>query len=246
MTFDRNAILGILDQCSQAFTFPMLDNGYVYLAATRLSLFRSDIDWGMVIEVFGFSPRSGLPDTSIYTFASKLHNRNTPEQYVNYAAYEKYLRNNPHNEFNTVFPVEEGPWQDDENVEIVSPNAKQVFIRGNSVEIPSVQEYERHGIILEEPPNVQVFELCRYLADVSRDNVLARPEERRISVLPEMQQILQLEEWTHPDVCGEEFPSKCSSFQQLAEVLVTGHAGLYKPDAPPNTHWRNWPEGGTL
>jgi hypothetical protein len=48
-------ILRILDSCCDAYTFPMLDNGYVYLAATRLSLFRSPRDWAMVIEVFGFS-----------------------------------------------------------------------------------------------------------------------------------------------------------------------------------------------
>lgn len=48
-------ILAVLDRCCDACTFPMLDNGYVYLAATRLSLFRSKADWAMVIEVFGFS-----------------------------------------------------------------------------------------------------------------------------------------------------------------------------------------------
>ena len=75
MQFAADQILAILDRCCDSFTFPMLDNGYVYLAATRLSLYRSVSDWAMVIEVFGFSPRAGLPDTSILTFASRLHNR---------------------------------------------------------------------------------------------------------------------------------------------------------------------------
>jgi len=93
-----DAILAILDDCCDAFTFPMLDNGYVYLAATRLSVFRSDNDWALVIEVFGFSPRAGLPDTHIHTFASHLHNRDTTARYVSAEAYENYLRNNPNNE----------------------------------------------------------------------------------------------------------------------------------------------------
>jgi hypothetical protein len=42
---DSAAILRILDDASRAFAFPCLDNGYVYLAATRLSLFRSPDDW---------------------------------------------------------------------------------------------------------------------------------------------------------------------------------------------------------
>lgn len=72
MTAKASDILQMLDICCDAFSFPMLDNGYVYLAATRLSLHRSDEDWAMVIEVFGFSPRAGLPDTFIHTFASRL------------------------------------------------------------------------------------------------------------------------------------------------------------------------------
>lgn len=63
----------------------MLDNGYVYLAATRLSLYRSATDWAIAIEVFGFSPRAGLPDTHI----SRPHDRNTPEKYNSQLAYER-------------------------------------------------------------------------------------------------------------------------------------------------------------
>ena len=37
-------ILQVFDGCCESYTFPMLDNGYVYLAATRLSLHRSPSD----------------------------------------------------------------------------------------------------------------------------------------------------------------------------------------------------------
>jgi hypothetical protein len=70
----------------------MLDDGYVYLAATRLSLYRSADDCAMVIEVFGFSPRSGLPDTPICTFASTPRDRHSPERYVNRKASNTYWR----------------------------------------------------------------------------------------------------------------------------------------------------------
>jgi len=93
MPFEADHILSVLDRCCDAFTFPMLDNGYVYLAATRLSLYRTPADWAMVIEVFGFSPRSGLPDTHIHTFASALYDRDAPEKYVNREAFDRYLAN---------------------------------------------------------------------------------------------------------------------------------------------------------
>ncbi len=108
MPLDPKAILSILDRCCNAYKFPMLDNGYVYLAATRLSLYRSANDWAMVIEVFGFSPRTGSPDTCIHTFASLLHDRNRSDQYINRHAYELYLVNNPNNESRFVFPVAKG------------------------------------------------------------------------------------------------------------------------------------------
>jgi hypothetical protein len=223
----------------------MLDNGYVYLAATRLSLHRSASDWAMVIEVFGFSPRAGLPDTHIYTFASRLHDRDPPEQYKDREAYENYLAKSPHNESRFVHPVEEGDWDGDD--EMIAKKAKEVRVRGRSIRLPRIAEYAKHDIALEEPPRVRVFELCRYLAAVAREDVLASPKERAVSVRPDMTQILQLEEWFHPNVVEDtDRPSGSPTFQQLARVLETGDVGVYQPLTPPNTHWRNWPEGGSL
>jgi hypothetical protein len=62
-----------------------------------------------------------------------------------------------------------------------------------------------------------------------------------------MTKLLQLEEWTHPNVVDEdERPSGSKTFQQLAKVLATGEVKHYRPKEKPNTHWRNWPEGGRL
>jgi hypothetical protein len=244
---ETDHILSVLDRCCDQFTFPMLDNGYVYLAATRLSLFRTAADWAMVTEVFGFSPRSGLPDTHIHTFASRLHNRDLPDAYVTRDAYERYLANNPNNESRFVSPISEGDWQDDQTCEIVADGAREFIVRGQRQPVPPADEYGQRGIRLENPPQVQVFELCRYVADVARESVLATPEERRISVLPDMTQVLQLEEWHHPNVVDDDDrPSGSETFQQLSQVLATGNLALYRPSRPPNTHWRNWPDGGLL
>lgn len=113
--------------------------------------------------------------------------------------------------------------------------------------VPRQREYAHHGIELEDPPQVRVFELCRYLAAVCRDDVLATRAERRISVRPEMAQLLQLEEWNQPNVVDDaERPSGSPTFRQLARVLERGDASLYQPSSPANTHWSNWPDGGSL
>jgi hypothetical protein len=82
MPNDPAFILSVLDQCAEKMDFPMLDNGYVYLAASRLSLHYSGVDWAMVIEIFGYSPRGSVPDLQIYTIPSRLHERNAPSSYV--------------------------------------------------------------------------------------------------------------------------------------------------------------------
>jgi len=247
MMMNERDILSILDHCCEAFTFPMLDNGYVYLAATRLSLFRSEADWAMVIEVFGFSPRSGLPDIHIHTFASTLYSRDSPERYATREAYDRYLANHPNNESRFAYPIEAGDWQDEQNAEIVAEDAREILVRGEQRPIPPVGEYADCGINLENPRRVRVFELCRFLANTARNSVLATAPEKRVSVVPGMAQILQLEEWHHPNVVDAgNRPSGSETFQQLAQVLTTGDIKRYCPTQSPNTHWRNWPEGGTL
>jgi hypothetical protein len=237
-------ILSILDGCADRVTFPMLDNGYVYLAASRLSLFRSAEDWAMTIEIFGVSPRAGVPDTHIYTFGSSLDHRNAPENFVNRDAYENYLRNNPNNESRFVFPVDEGDWIDGETV---SKKASIIAVRRQTLPLPSRDEYQVHGIDLESDTEIHVFELCRYLAAIERRELLATPEELRTNVPAESNMILQLDEWNHPDVADDSNrPSGSETFQQLADVLVTGNINRYQPTLAPNTHWRNWPDGGTL
>ena len=239
-------ILNILDRCAEAYTFPMLDNGYVYLAATRLTLFRSDDDWALTTEVFGFSPRSGLPDTNIGTFASTLTHRRSASDFVSTDAHQDYLANNPHNESAFAYPIDEGDWIDSEDGEQVASNAKEVVIRGQHVDLPRAKDFPEFGISLEDPPNVAVFELCRALAVSHRGRLLATEAELRQHLLPEMRELLHLDEWHHPDLVNDERPSGTAAFQQLAEVLVTGDAARYTPSEAPNTHWSNWPDGGTL
>src|SRR4051794_25066408 len=153
-------ILDVLDTNAKVFTFPMLDNGYVYLAATRLSLHRSAEDWAMVIELFGHSPRAQVPDVHVHTFASRLHHRDPTSAYATRALYENYLTQHPHDEHRYFFPIADGPWID---VEDVAECATSIVLRGEEVAIPPLAAYADHGIELKRPPRVAVFELCRYL-----------------------------------------------------------------------------------
>ncbi len=242
---DEAAILRVLDAGCRAHVFPMLDNGYVYLAATRLSLHRSAADWALVFEIFGHSPRGLAPDLGIWSFGSRLVGRKTPDDYVNEEAYRTYRRVHAHDDAEFFFPVD-GDWQDPDEAEMVALDADVVTVRGKDIPIPGRDSFALHGIELVEPDRMRAFEVCRYLADIERDLVLATPEERRTHVPPELEEILVLDEWHHPDTVTGEVASQTASFRSIARVLATGDVDAYDASEPGNTHWSNWPDGGTL
>jgi len=162
-------------------------------------------------------------------------------------AYENYLKNNPNNESRFIFPIDEGAWQNPEDSEVLADNATEIPVRGQMVPLPSRDKYSESEITLEDTKAIFVYEACRFLAAQHRNDVLATDVERRISVSPDLEQILMLDEWAHPDIVDDSIrPSSSETFQQLATVLATGDIREYQPPSPPNTHWSNWPDGGTL
>jgi len=239
-------ILDVLDHGAESYAVPMLDNGYLYLAATRMALYRSNVDWAIVVEVFGFSPRAGLPYVCVSTLASRLRDRDPPESYVSRDAYENYLSNHLNDESRFFYPISEGTWLDSDRGEFVSESADDFILRDEVVKIPRAEDFSLTGIVLSEPPRVLVFELCRLAAERYRERVLATQDERRVSVPGELTEVLRLDEWAHPNLVEAERPSEHETFQQISQVLASGDPTRYRPTATPNTHWRNWPDGGSL
>ena len=240
-------ILAILDACCDSFTFPMLDNGYVYPAAARMSAHRTPTEWAIVIETFGFSPREGFPSLTVQTFGSRISNRKSPDSYVTAEAYQRYLAANPHNEFRSENPFDESDWLDPDNDELVAETATSSVLRGKIFATPAPALYAAAGIELVAAPRVHTFEFCRIAAELRREDVLATSNERRFNVPQDFTELLVLDAWNHPNVVLDtERPSQNEAFQQVAQVLVTGDRAHYRPTQSPNTHWSNWPDGGTL
>jgi hypothetical protein len=229
MSFPAVAILDVLDRAAADFTFPMLDNGYVYLAAIRLSLHRSADDWALVFERFGFSPRAGIPSLDVQTFASRPHRSDR--------AYDT---------FESVYPIDGGDWIDHDDGERVATGPRSLLLRGQPRPVPTAADYTAAGVEFGDPERPYVFELCRCVAAMYRDEVLATEAERRVHVPPACEQLLVLDDWHHPNLIVGDRPSMSPTFQQLAAVLHTGDLAHYRPTAPGNTHWHHWPDGGSL
>jgi hypothetical protein len=78
------------------------------------------------------------------------------------------------------------------------------------------------------------------------DKLVATEDEIRERIPVDLPKVLELKAWFHPDLVNGELPSQNETFQQIAEVLETGDISCYRPTRQPNTHWSNWPDGGTV
>lgn len=240
-----DSILKVLDQSAEAFVFPMLDNGYVYPAAARLSLFRSAADWAVVIETFGYSPRAGWPDLCVATIGSTVRHSRTMTDFVTGEAYHAYLAANPHWTSDFFHPVEDGALLNPADEEMLDGAAKSCCLRGDELPVPTLRDYEAAGVVPSDAPNVRVFEFARAVAHQHRNLVLATEIERIVGLPGPMTCLLTLDDWSHPNLAGSVRPSDELSCRQFAAVLESGDAGRYQATRG-NTHWSYRPDGGAL
>jgi len=224
------SILNQLDECAMAYNFPMLDNAYIFAAATRLTLYRDTARWAMLIEALGFSPKSGQDADRIlidlYGFGNCL--RQAPGLLTSFYP------------ATSAAPLFEDPWPGK-----LAAGARTLTLRGREVRIPTDPEtYRAAGIERHSPDAIAGYELLRALLPDYRELLLATETERRAHLPPDLPEILQLDDWHHPDLADDELPGHTETFRQLANVLSSGDPARSAPTEPSNTHWRYWPYGG--
>lgn len=233
--FTSSDILKQLDACARAFTFPMLDNGYVYLADTRLTAYRDETRWALVIEVLGYGAREGGHDgmnNALYCFGNCL---GRPPGTAN----GDFLA--------LTGDAPDAPTFTEDFSTVVRASARSLLIRGREVPLDlSPESLAAHGVNLVEPPHVTGADLLRRLVPEHRPELLASEAELRQRVPADLPQLLRLDGWRHPDLAANELPSASPTFQMIAVALESGDPRRYQPAEPPNTHWRYWPEGGSL
>lgn len=124
-------------------------------------------------------------------------------------------------------------------------DAGEYELRNNNCTLLNRSEYKAADIELDVSTPA-VFEFCRYLAHQHRELVLATPAELTHHVPSDCSMRLQLSEWRHPDISGGELPSSRETFQQIASLIESDKLNTYKCQESPNSHWRHWPDAGTL
>jgi hypothetical protein len=95
-------------------------------------------------------------------------------------------------------------------------------------------------------PGEELVDVLRRLVPEHRELLLANETELRRRIPLDLPEVLRLDQWYHPDPIEGPPPSESETFRQIADLLVTGDLSRYTPSTPPNTHWSNWPESGSL
>lgn len=213
----------------------MLDNGYVYPAGTKLTAYRDDKRWVLIIEVIGFSYRAGGHDG----ISNCLHIYGNCLKYAPGTQDENFL--------NPTSDASDCETFDEEENFYLNPKCSKFTLRGKSFPIiHDRKKYIASGIEIEDDEKINAFEFLRMLDTLYHDKLVATEQEIRKRIPADIPKVIELHEWFHPDVANDELPSKNETFKQIAEVLETGDITIYKPKRKSNTHWRNWPDGGTL
>ena len=238
-----DGIRRILDASAEAFVFPMLDNGYVYLAAARLSCFHGMDGWAVVFEVFGYSPREGIPSTAIISIGEGLIETESAAKFVTPEAFENFRKANPYWRQDFVYPIEGEDWIDDDVGEVMRADTATLALLTKFVAAPSLsllEQIDAEGGIGEP---LHLANVSRALAQWHRKDVLCGNARARIP--DDWHHLLRLDEWRHPDLVAGELPSAIPTFQSIAKVIAHCEPSAYVAEEP-NTHWSHWPEGGTL
>ncbi|MGB3638341.1 MAG: hypothetical protein WBA39_12325 [Rivularia sp. (in: cyanobacteria)] len=219
MTITTENILNCLDEAASKFDFPGFDNIHYDMITARITGFRNDKDWALTIEqVLSWYGLNGVePVLMISAFGSRV------------------LINEP---FVTYFPVKYPSGELEEDDEEI-PESISVMIREEQFTINS-SEIERNPHLSDYID----FDLMIHLVNKYREKILATQTEFREIVPAELSQIIQLDNWHHPDVYNpnSEFstPSKTKSMQIIAEVLASGKPELYQPCEENNVDWQKW------
>lgn len=204
----------------------------IFLIDCRLNIFRNDNgQWCIVSKVFAFQSRGDSISLTMETFGNCFLQYQDNVSAIDRNSFEEMINDGMS----------------------LLPDAKYWLIRGKKVNLShNKQDYKEAGINLREyePGEIYPDEVARLLI-LKHQNLFRATNEELYKMVPkDLTKILILDEWFHQEHESwnweETMPGSNETWQQIAKVIVTGDASFYKPTIAPNTHWKFWPESGSM
>ena len=206
-------ILQFLDRSFAEIKIPCFGNMNVDYISSRLLAFRDEQQWILVFNSIAWCPAGEGLTTIIECVGNCCLSKNNIQHDFHFDS-NRYLITGKI-EYNQVL---------DEYL---------VSVRDKSVDLAELGIIAYPDLYTDRELDVAIA-----LSEKYREELLANREEYGVFIPNGMTQVLQLEQWHHPDWdCP---PSQTESFPLIAEVLYRAVTDLYKPAKHPNTDWRLW------
>jgi hypothetical protein len=217
-------ILHKLDESAKNYNFPMLNNAYLYYARIRLSAYRSNSEWLIIFQELAFSEMHGLINAN--------------------SAYGNKIDVPTMDALTIASTVSGKPIIDDQGNCLIDKYGFELNVRGKVIKMsPSEEDYQRAGISTQssEPDCILILRLLAFL----RPEDFFMSDKELLDIWGRnnvgLEKFLQLEDWHHPNIAGDELPSQSQCFQSLARAIARDDRNLYYcPQEVFNTHWTNW------
>lgn len=218
-------IISQLDNAAQEYKFPAFDNVNYPAADMRLTAFRDDSEWLILFEKLVFSRAESAFLSMIHAFGNKILSPG--------------LQSNSAYEVITATPG--CPLWDNEMNFLIDLFNITLRIKGEvrTFEVTPDDYREAHVNLKDNsPPEFKVLCLLVNLMKgqlFRSDNDLLRACNRS-----NLEKVVQLDDWHHPDVYNNVLPSKCDFFQKFAQSISDGSYKVHDYSGGINSYWYYW------
>jgi hypothetical protein len=224
----QEEILDILDDAAENFDFQSFHDGYYLHADQKLTLFRDEKRWAILIE-------------QLVSVNSARHTIVLVANVYGNCAFESTLGE-------SVFFLSEDAMSehktflvDNESSVYLNPIIKSIKIRNEFVDVlVDRTKYVEKGVELQYPNKIMCWEFLRGNTPEISKFFWLKKDEIAQKIPADLPKIKTIKSWQHPNLMMEEKPSDTLTFKQIAKVLETGDLSHLKKNELVNTHWKNW------
>lgn len=229
MRIDTASTLERLNKHAFEFNFPVLDNAYVDLACTKMSVFCDQSKWILAFEVVGFTNNNGEFENYLYAYGNCL-------------AKEGLILADVVMSEVPASPLIDPPTQ----AWVADWSDWRVVVRNELYHFrPSKTDYDLCGIPVEDedgPGSLPEVAVLRYYLATEGSSTLFMTRDELLGHLEgcsDMELLLETLEWEHPNVAAGGRPSDSASIRSVVEAVQECSPWLFTAGQV-NTHWKDW------
>ncbi len=223
-----------------------LENGYCYVASSRIHLYADSTRWAIVFETAGYETRSFDAEITLNYIGNCI------DYPIDKYPERSYITNSSRiiliegAEFER---IENKEGSDSETFELIDQNIKEIKIRDKYVSFDNnYKNYEKTGIEIRDydnPKNLIDFKnFVRFLNETDPVSINATEDEILKHIPKDLPKLMTIDKFHFVSAYEKTNPpSNQETYKLIAKILTTRDTTNWKPTQKSNNHWKNWDSG---